>query len=216
MRYLGYRDQELSPSMLESIEQALAVCEDVSSPAWCYRVFPAEYRDGALLLEGAALEIPCAGDSSALAKATACAVMTCTIGLAFERKALQLAVTDGVASLIYDSVGSSLVESCADDCERAVRDLGASHGLCAGQRMSPGYGEIPLSLSREIVRTLDAGKRLGVAVTESDMLVPTKSITAIVGLFEKEDDARHARYSCADCVAFADCPYRRAGAPCYL
>ncbi len=216
LRYLGYQDQALSVEMHASIDQAVAECESISRPAWCYQVFPAQFRNGAVMLEGAALEIPCEGASASLAKASACAIMVCTIGLGFEQKALQLAVTDPVGSLIFDSVGSSLAESCADDCERAIHALAVQSELHAGQRMSPGYGAIPLSLSRGIVRALDAGKRFGVAVTESDMLVPTKSVTAIVGLFEKEDDARHARYSCVDCVAYADCPYRKSGAPCYL
>jgi len=38
---------------------------------------------------------------------------------------------------------------------------------------------MPLSLSREIVSKLDATRRIGVAVTDSDLLVPSKSVTAI-------------------------------------
>ena len=46
-------------------------------------------------------------------------------------------------------------------------------------RRSPGYGEMPLSLSREIVDRLEATRRIGVAVTDSCLLVPSKSVTAI-------------------------------------
>ena len=43
----------------------------------------------------------------------------------------------------------------------------------------PGYGEMPLSMSREIIEKLEATRRIGVAVTDSDLLVPSKSVTAV-------------------------------------
>jgi hypothetical protein len=38
---------------------------------------------------------------------------------------------------------------------------------------------MPLSMSREIVEKLEATRRIGVAVTDSDLLVPSKSVTAV-------------------------------------
>ena len=46
-------------------------------------------------------------------------------------------------------------------------------------RRSPGYGTMPLELSREILAKLDATRRIGVALTDSLLLVPSKSVTAI-------------------------------------
>ena len=55
-------------------------------------------------------------------------------------------------------------------------------------RRSPGYGELPLELSREILTKLDATRRLGVSLTESLLLVPTKSVTALCEKRISEDD----------------------------
>ena len=46
-------------------------------------------------------------------------------------------------------------------------------------RWSPGYGGRPLALSREILARLDASKRIGVSITDSELLVPSKSVTAV-------------------------------------
>ena len=214
LRFLGYRDQKPSEDVSALLDRAIESCETVSQPAWCYRVFNTAQHGGALLFEGSSLVIPCDGTLEPLVRARACAVMTCTIGMGFEQKALQLSVADSIEALVFDAVGSSLAESCADDCERTIISLADNSALCAGQRTSPGYGSMPLSLSRDIVRVLSADKALGVSVTESDMLVPTKSVTAIVGLFEDENDARRARRSCDECVAKTGCKYRKAGTPC--
>jgi cobalamin-dependent methionine synthase I len=49
-------------------------------------------------------------------------------------------------------------------------------------RFSPGYGDFPLSYQRVLIDLLDAPRVLGVSVTPSDLLVPVKSVTAVVGI----------------------------------
>ena len=46
-------------------------------------------------------------------------------------------------------------------------------------RRSPGYGDLPLALSRTILAELDAPRKIGVSITDSNLLVPSKSVTAI-------------------------------------
>ena len=60
---------------------------------------------------------------------------------------------------------------------RGKRDEG--RGKRVMPRRSPGYGDLPLSLSRTIINELDAPRRLGVSITDSGLLVPSKSVTAI-------------------------------------
>lgn len=195
LRYLGYSDQEIPGELAARIDAAIELCERVSRPMWAYRVV-----DG----------------PGPIAGASAVAFLACTIGFGFDREARRLAASgeEAVEAVVFDAAGSSLVEACADACELEVHRAAAAEGLFAGQRMSPGYGDLPLAFSDDIVRALDAGKRLGVSLTESGLLVPQKSVTALVGLFEREEDARRARRSCADCVVRADCAYLAAGRPC--
>ena len=49
------------------------------------------------------------------------------------------------------------------------------------RRFSPGYGDLPLSVQPAFAQELDL-ESLGVAVTDSYLLVPQKSITALVGV----------------------------------
>ena len=211
LRYLGYSGQKLSVELEERIEGAFSRCEEVARPSWCWQMFPVSSRDGGVALDGSALFLETRGALSAM---NACAVMCCTLGAVFDQEARRLAVGDATLAVAFDAAGSSLVEACADDCERAIGRFADETGLHAGQRTSPGYGDLSLGLSGDIVRALDAGKRLGLSVMASGLLVPQKSVTAFVGLFEREEDARAARWSCADCVARADCAYLRAGNPC--
>lgn len=216
LRYLGYADQALDPGIVARMEDMFALCEETARPSWCFDVFPVEMRDGEARLRNSALTLSIDGTLQPLARMEACAIMACTIGFAHDREERRLAIAQPTEALMFDAAGSSLVERCAASCERAIREQAFQSELHAGQRMSPGYGDFPLGFSHDIVRALDVGKRLGISVTDADLLAPLKSVTAIVGLFEREEDARRARRSCVECVAREGCSYLAAGNPCYI
>lgn len=48
------------------------------------------------------------------------------------------------------------------------------------ERFSPGYGDLPLEMQRDITKILDASLNIGLSMTDSYLLTPTKSVTAIV------------------------------------
>ena len=50
------------------------------------------------------------------------------------------------------------------------------------RRFSPGYGDMPIEIQVDILQLLDASRRLGMVLTESNLMIPTKSITALIGM----------------------------------
>lgn len=101
-----------------------------------------------------------------------------TIGSEFDVWQRRLSVLSAADALFSQRIGLEEVESVMDGLERE-----ASSSLLAGERLlprrSPGYAELPLTLSVEIVEKLDAARKIGVSVTESLLLVPSKSVTAV-------------------------------------
>lgn len=70
---------------------------------------------------------------------------------------------------------------------------------------SPGYGDWSLSEQEAVLRRLDAHRRIGLTLTSGGMLVPEKSITAIVGLSDRKEEA--CVHHCMRCEK-TDCPFR--------
>ena len=101
-----------------------------------------------------------------------------TLGAAFDQWQRRLSALSGADAYFSQQIGLDAVEREMDALEAEAR-ASLSEGETLRPRRSPGYGEMPLSLSREIIDKLDATLRIGVAVTESDLLVPSKSVTAI-------------------------------------
>lgn len=110
-----------------------------------------------------------------------------TVGAEFDAWHRRLAVTSATDALIAQAIGTAAVEKVMDGLEEEIRGM-LRHGETIRPRRSPGYGELPLELSREILTKLDATRRLGVSLTESLLLVPTKSVTALCEKRISEDD----------------------------
>ena len=109
-----------------------------------------------------------------------------TVGAEFDAWQRRLSVLSAADALLSQEIGLAAVEKVMDELEEEVRkeleeegirDRGS--GIRLKLRRSPGYGNLPLSLSRTILAELDAPRKIGVSITDSDLLVPSKSVTAI-------------------------------------
>ena len=102
-----------------------------------------------------------------------------TIGAEFDRWQRRLSLTGAADALFAQQIGLDAVEKVMDELEARMRKEVEQEGRKLSPRWSPGYGGRPLALSREILAKLDATKRIGVSITETDLLVPSKSVTAV-------------------------------------
>ena len=212
LRYLGYRGQQIDAALDARVDAVIAHCEQVSRPAWTYRVFSVSEDEAGVRLEGTTLVLTGDDIRAHLAGARECAVMAATAGLSNERELRRLSLANGLDGMIFDAAGSSLAEAAADACNAQIVAEARARGLYAKWRFSPGYGDLPLALQPGILRVLDAEKRLGMSLTDTNLLIPAKSVTALVGLFDAPQDDKR---SCANCAFSPYCDLRRNGTPCY-
>jgi len=101
-----------------------------------------------------------------------------TLGAEFDRWHRALAAVSAADAYFAQRIGLDAVERLMDELEAEIRPTLAADEVLRPRR-SPGYGDLPLELSREILDALDATRRIGVALTASRLLVPSKSVTAI-------------------------------------
>ena len=115
--------------------------------------------------------------------------------------------------MIFDEAGTTAVERAADACEASIVAAAHERGLYTNFRFSPGYGDMPLSAQPVLLATLDAQRRPGITLSKSLLMTPTKSVTAVVGLFGEPQPSSHVR--CADCLCGDFCRILRTGSPCW-
>ncbi len=71
---------------------------------------------------------------------------------------------------------------------------------------SPGYGDLSLRWQESLLSLLDARRRIGVTLTTGGMLVPEKTVTAVVGISTVEEE--RCRSHCHSCP-HEDCAFRK-------
>ena len=102
-----------------------------------------------------------------------------TIGAEFDAWQRRLSVTSAADALLSQQIGLDAVEKVMDELEEKAKAEAEGEGRKLLPRKSPGYGDLPIELSRTILNELDAPRKIGVSITESNLLVPSKSVTAI-------------------------------------
>ena len=171
-RYLGLRGQ--APD--EALKGLMAEAEGslkAGSYRVCYVRLPVQ-TDGSRLELGQDLVL----QSTALARnLSGCreVVLFCTtVGPLVDRGILANRLRPSRA-LVWDAAGTAAIEQLCDDfCAWLPRPQ--------RPRFSPGYGDLPLSCQKDILKLLDAERLLGVRLTDSLLMTPCKSVTAFVGL----------------------------------
>lgn len=126
-----------------------------------------------------------------------------TIGTETELQRKRAAVTSPSRALVLDAIGTAAIESfCNALCDGWSREF---DGSFLRPRFSPGYGDLPLALQRPLLSCLDSGRKAGIYLTEALLMVPQKSVTAIVGIGRTGCTAR--LHDCTSCDK-PDCAFR--------
>lgn len=159
--------------LLRRAEVAVAAVKAVADPRVVWQRFDLVQKGDGLFLGGTAVALPGTDIAAHLRGCGSCVIFAVTLGLRTERYLAGLAA-DPAAALYADTACSLLIEEAADLAERGM----PPHTTW---RYSPGYGDLPLTLQGKLLTLLDAPRRLGVTLTDSGLMLPRKSITAIVG-----------------------------------
>ena len=106
-------------------------------------------------------------------------VFAVTLGIGVDRLLAKLDVTSPSKHFITDALASALAESLCDYVDKQI-----SENKKTKPRFSPGYGDLPIEIQTDILKSLAADKTLGISLNESYLMTPVKSITAIMGVIE--------------------------------
>ncbi|WP_322622587.1 hypothetical protein [Aedoeadaptatus coxii] len=105
-----------------------------------------------------------------------------TLGAAVDRLINKLTVLSKTDAFMTDACATEMLESYANDYCREIKEAAASYDLTTHPRFSPGFADFGLEHQWPLIRTLKADKKIHIALTDGNMLIPTKTITAIMGL----------------------------------
>ena len=114
-----------------------------------------------------------------------------------------------IASILLDAAATTAVEQAADAIEKKIKQDISSKGYSMRWRFSPGYDDWSLSQQLEIYN-LSGAESIGIRLSDSMMMIPRKSITALIGLYKKEVNDKYieVKNKCKNCNK-NNCPNRQ-------
>lgn len=207
LRYLGYRQQQMTPQLDQLIDDCMAQCQQAARQLRVYRKFALQRRDDGIALSGTNLVLPGADIARHLQKADSCFVMAVTLGVEVDSLIRVAQATELTRAVILDACASDLVEQCCDELSAQLAQVAARDGLGTTSRFSPGYGDLPLSMQPQVLTLLNAQRQIGLTHTPDYLMIPRKSVTAIVGVVPKACGEESGGNRCDRCPDRATCPY---------
>lgn len=105
--------------------------------------------------------------------------LVATLGVGVDRLILKASKKSSLDAFIIDAMADALIEALCDHAENEL-----CRGLVTSGRFSPGYADLELSVGYEILSLCNAERMLGIKVTESGLMVPKKSVNALIAVKE--------------------------------
>ena len=201
VRYMGFKGK--APDRFSEIfDECEKLLEDAMTPRSVYIVRGVSELSGILTGDDIA---------SHLSGCDRAVVFAATLGAKVDALIGKYQCIDVTMALILDAEASAAIEAY---CDEMSDKIASSFDARLTSRFSPGYGDYPLEVQRDLLKYIDAERKIGVFAGESLMLSPSKSVTAVMGIADSilNDHGR----SCTSCEMRDKCAFRREGEDCGL
>lgn len=209
-RYMGYHGTAvIDTGTKASISKAIDQLQTQSHPRIVSREYPVTVDGDSITVHTGSEDVVFVSSSLGRNLEGCCGVilLAATIGPACDMLVRRASVTSVAGASVYQAAGAAAIESFLDDYNDELKKEYGSKGLCLRPRFSPGYGDLKLEYQKDWFRLLDITKQIGVELTDSLLMVPTKSVTAVIGIAYTDEATKCS--GCADCNRKGTCEYSK-------
>lgn len=209
-RYMAMKNGNIDPKLAELTDECEERLLQVIKPRFIYKVFEIEHTDNGVSVKNTSLVLKGKDISIHLKDCERCVLMCATLSMGADTLIRSYEAVDMTKTVITDSLASAAIEQVCNEAELIIKSQVGDYNYT--WRFSPGYGDLPLDIQAEFVNVLDAQKRVGVNVSDSLILIPRKSVTAVIGISENE--ISKGRRGCICCNMRDRCEFRKRGERC--
>lgn len=205
LRYLGFRGKPADSAIDAMIDEVFAAALKMVQPKSIYRevslrrITETETEIGGVVFRSRKLQ-------AHLKNADRILVFAATLGVGADTLVRRYSANDDSAkAAVAQAVLASMIESYCDEICAQIAEKEEQNGYYLRPRFSPGYADLSLSSQRELFSILEITKRIGVTLNDACLMIPTKSVTAFIGLTREKQCQINA---CAACEN-RTCEFRR-------
>ena len=214
LRYLGHNGQEIDSDLNLRINECIKETKKEIDTKYIYEIYDIkndldlntiEFKNTNLILKSKDV-------SELLKDCDKCVLMCATLGFNIEKNIRRYSYNDLTKGIIVDACATTSIEEICDLIQDNILQQMSNEGKSLTMRYSPGYGDLDISVNKDILQVLDAHKRIGVTVTNTGIMIPRKSVVALIGITNKK--IAKVKRTCENCSNRFNCEYRRKADGC--
>ncbi|XCP83905.1 vitamin B12 dependent-methionine synthase activation domain-containing protein [Roseburia hominis] len=217
IRYLGYGRSAVDENVLALIADSFRELDGCAVARSVYRIFDLEVcrretgahqpeKEDAGRLQIGTMVAESRSLTRNLLGCREVVIFGATLGPAVDVLIRRYSLTEMARAVVLQACAAAFLEEYCDQIQKEIGEVLAKEGKYLRPRFSPGYGDFDIHHQEDILRMLDTAKKIGLTMTDSYMLTPTKSVTALIGISTTKENC-HIK-GCEACGK-QDCPYRR-------
>ena len=210
MRYMGYGNKQPDENVIRLIDECESALLKAIKPRYTYKVFNIEKNENGISVKGTSLRFEGSDIKLHLSECDKCILLCATASIEADKIIRAYETADITKAVITDCLASAAVEQVCNQAELEIKNNLPDYNFT--WRFSPGYGDFPLTIQPEFLKVLDAQKRIGLNCTESLILIPRKSVTAVIGI--SKNKISKGKRGCVSCNMRDRCEYRKRGEHC--
>ena len=208
LRYLEYKGQDIDNNLIEIIEECRNITKDRINPRYTFRVYSIKQKyKGIIELEGTNLILESNDLYEILKDCNECILMAATLGINIEKDIKKYSCTELTKGIIIDSCATTAIEEVCDRVQNEIENNILKNGQYLTFRYSPGYGDLSIEKNTEILTILNGQKEIGLTITNSGIMIPRKSVIAIIGITDKK--VEQDKTSCSTCKNKSKCKFKK-------
>ena len=214
LRYLGHNGQEIDSDLNLRINECIKETKKEIDTKYIYEIYDIkndldlntiEFKNTNLILKSKDV-------SELLKDCDKCVLMCATLGFNIEKNIRRYSYNNLTKGIIIDACATTSIEEVCDLVQDSILDKVAKEEKSLTMRYSPGYGDLDISANRDILNVLDAHRKIGVTVTNTGIMIPRKSVVALIGITNKK--IGKVKRTCENCSNRFNCEYRRKADGC--
>lgn len=177
LRYMRTSSKTDNAQILALVDRAIGIIADTAEPKSLYRIFDCNVTQDSVEIDGIVFLSKRLAENMAGCKRTV--VFGATLGIEVDKQIRIASATDVALAMALQAAAADKIEDVCNELEEKIIN---DYGVTLRQRYSPGYFDLDITQQKDFFKLLPLQKRIGLTLTDTYEMVPTKSVTAFIGM----------------------------------
>ena len=213
LRYLEYNGQHIDEKLDCIIDECIKITKQKINPRYTLGVYSIlkEKNDDIyqIKFKDSNISINSKDLYELLDGCRECIILSTTLGIDIEKQIKINSYSNLTKSIIIDACATTAIEEFCDILQSNIEEKLRKEGKYITNRYSPGYGDLPIHINEDIINLLNTSKKICLTITKYKIMIPRKSVIAIIGITENKKT--YKQKSCSECSNYNTCKYKKEG-----